>query len=222
MFWFKRKLFEQRIIPTWSLQKLLKEQVAKFGLLRPWRTVILTFVLKNLFLSFIVYYFFLQRYSIASARELARLTNIRKSPILNHYGESISGAATIRGFHQEERFMETNFDHLDIFGRAYFHTKASREWLIIRMEMLSTVAFTLFLIFLVGAPQGASNPSMFPRTSRFLLTHAWIQYANSEQPLRTDSIISSSSTRLLIVVEWELTTPKRNWLHWITFFVQRN
>jgi ABC-type multidrug transport system fused ATPase/permease subunit len=103
---------------------------------------------------------FLQWYYIASGRELARLTSIRKSPIINHYAESIAGAATIRGFHEEARFMETNLDRLDIYGRAYFHTKCSREWFIIRMEMLSALFFTLFLVLLVTFPRASMNPSL--------------------------------------------------------------
>lgn len=102
----------------------------------------------------------LQRYYIASARELARLTSIQKSPIINHYEESISGAATIRGFHQEKRFMESNLDLLDSFARAYFHKCAAREWLVLRMEFLSLLVYTICLVFVVSIPQGLISPSL--------------------------------------------------------------
>jgi ABC-type multidrug transport system fused ATPase/permease subunit len=109
----------------------------------------------------------MQRYYISSARELARLTSVQKSPILNHYGESISGAITIRGFHQEERFMATNLNHLDNFARAYFYKTASREWLIMRMELMSVLAFTVCLLFMVAIPQASINPSTLLNTSIF-------------------------------------------------------
>ena len=115
----------------------------------------------------------MQRYYIASARELARLTNIQKSPIVNYYGESIAGATTIRGFHQEERFMATNLDKIDNFARAYFHKSTSREWLIMRMELLSVFAFTCVQLFVVTVPQVSSNPSMLPKTSNFYLIFIW-------------------------------------------------
>lgn len=101
----------------------------------------------------------MQRYYIASARELARIGRHLKAPIINHYGESIAGATTIRGFHQEERFMDLNLDHLDRFGTVFFHRGAVREWLIMRMEMLSVIGYAFFLIFLVTLPQGYISPS---------------------------------------------------------------
>lgn len=69
--------------------------------------------------------------------------------------------------------METNLDRLDIFARAYFHKGAAREWLIIRMEMLSVIAFTIFLLILIAFPQGSMNPSTFLTNSSLLLTRAF-------------------------------------------------
>jgi ATP-binding cassette subfamily C (CFTR/MRP) protein 2 len=48
--------------------------------------------------------FQLQKYYFSSAKELMRLNGTTKSPIANHFGESISGTMTIRAFRVEDQF----------------------------------------------------------------------------------------------------------------------
>ncbi|KAH7443058.1 hypothetical protein KP509_02G017300 [Ceratopteris richardii] len=102
----------------------------------------------------------LQRYYMASARELTRLIGIQKSPIIHHFGESISGAATIRGFDQQKRYIRTNFTLVDNYSRPYFHSFSAVEWLCLRMELLSTFVFAFLMFLLVRFPLGNIDPSM--------------------------------------------------------------
>ncbi|BBN08481.1 ATP-binding cassette, subfamily C (CFTR/MRP), member 2 [Marchantia polymorpha subsp. ruderalis] len=102
----------------------------------------------------------IQRYYMASARELSRLVGIQKSPIVHHYSESIYGAATIRGFGQEQRFMKTNLKLFDRYARPFFHNFSAIEWLIIRMEILSTFVFASSMMIVIMFPPGIIDPSM--------------------------------------------------------------
>lgn len=56
--------------------------------------------------------------------------------------------------------MESNLDLLDSFARAYFHKCAAREWLVLRMEFLSLLVYTICLVFVVSIPQGLISPSL--------------------------------------------------------------
>ncbi|XP_065874910.1 ABC transporter C family member 5 isoform X2 [Euphorbia lathyris] len=102
----------------------------------------------------------MQKYYMASSRELVRIVSIQKSPIINLFGESIAGAATIRGFGQEKRFMKRNLYLLDCFARPFFCSLAAIEWLCLRMELLSTFVFAFCMILLVSFPHGSIDPSM--------------------------------------------------------------
>ncbi|KAK4847615.1 hypothetical protein QYF36_003885 [Acer negundo] len=102
----------------------------------------------------------MQKYYMASSRELVRIVSIQKSPIIHLFGESIAGAATIRGFGQEKRFMKRNLYLLDCFARPFFISIAAIEWLCLRMELLSTFVFAFCMILLVSFPHGAIDPSM--------------------------------------------------------------
>ncbi|GLJ18144.1 hypothetical protein SUGI_0320510 [Cryptomeria japonica] len=101
-----------------------------------------------------------QHYYIASARELARLVSIRKAPIIHHFAESISGAAIIRSFNQETRFIKTNLCLIDDYSRPSFHNDAAMEWLCLRLNFLSNLVFLLSLTFLVSLPKGTIDPSL--------------------------------------------------------------
>ena len=105
-------------------------------------------------------YVLLQKYYMASSRELVRIVSIQKSPVIHLFGESIAGAATIRGFGQEKRFMKKNLYLLDCFARPFFCSISAIEWLCLRMELLSTFVFAFCMVLLVSFPQGAIDPSM--------------------------------------------------------------
>ncbi|XP_062019394.1 ABC transporter C family member 5 [Rosa rugosa] len=102
----------------------------------------------------------MQKYYMASSRELVRIVSIQKSPIIHLFGESIAGAATIRGFGQEKRFMKRNLYFLDCFARPFFCSIAAIEWLCLRMELLSTFVFAFCMLLLVSFPHGTIDPSM--------------------------------------------------------------
>ncbi|XP_030470676.1 ABC transporter C family member 5 [Syzygium oleosum] len=102
----------------------------------------------------------MQKYYMASSRELVRIVSIQKSPIMHLFGESIAGAATIRGFGQEKRFVKRNLHLLDCFGRPFFYSIAAIEWLCLRMELLSTFVFAFCMILLISFPHGSIDPSM--------------------------------------------------------------
>lgn len=102
----------------------------------------------------------MQKYYMASSRELVRIVSIQKSPIINIFGESIAGASTIRGFGQEKRFIKRNLYLLDCFSRPFFCSLAAIEWLCLRMELLSTFVFAFCMTLLVTFPHGTIDPSM--------------------------------------------------------------
>nr|KYP62404.1 ABC transporter C family member 5 [Cajanus cajan] len=102
----------------------------------------------------------MQKYYMASSRELVRIVSIQKSPIIHLFGESIAGASTIRGFGQEKRFMKRNLYLLDCFARPFFCSLSAIEWLCLRMELLSTFVFSFCMVLLVSFPRGSIDPSM--------------------------------------------------------------
>ncbi|KEH17370.1 ABC transporter family protein [Medicago truncatula] len=96
----------------------------------------------------------MQRYYIASEKEVMRMNGTTKSSLANHVNETVAGAATIRAFEEEDCFFEKNLDLIDINASAFFHSFSSKEWLIQRLEIISAVVLTTGALCMVMLPPG--------------------------------------------------------------------
>nr|QVT92372.1 ABC transporter [Salvia miltiorrhiza] len=113
-----------------------------------------------LFIPVVAICLWLQQYYIAAARELSRLCGVSKAPVIQHFSETLSGSVTIRCFDQEPRFQDMSMTLIDGYSRPKFHTAGAREWLCIRLDVLSLVTFAFSLTFLISLPQGTIDPSV--------------------------------------------------------------
>ena len=84
-------------------------------------------------------YLWLQRYYLATSRELRRLDSVSRSPVFAHFQETLGGISTIRAYRQKDRFILGNEHHLDQNLRAYYPGIAGNRWLAFRLESLSSV-----------------------------------------------------------------------------------
>ncbi|KAF9169455.1 hypothetical protein BGX20_010302 [Mortierella sp. AD010] len=88
---------------------------------------------------------------LRSSRELKRIESITKSPIFSHFGESLSGVATIRAYGQEKRFQRENLELLDEHNRPFFYLWVCNRWLSIRVDVLSAlVSFFAGLLIVIN------------------------------------------------------------------------
>ncbi|XP_042483140.1 ABC transporter C family member 3-like [Macadamia integrifolia] len=101
-----------------------------------------------------------QQYYISAARELSRLYGVCQAPIIQHFTESSLGSTTIRCFDQEERFMDTNLKLVDEYFRPRFYFSGAVEWLCFRMDMLASITYAIFLVFLILVPKGVLAPGV--------------------------------------------------------------
>jgi ABC-type multidrug transport system fused ATPase/permease subunit len=100
----------------------------------------------------------LQRYYLASAKELMRINGTTKSALANHLGESISGAITIRAFEEEDRFFAKNLELVDKNAGPYFYNFAATEWLIQRLETMSAAVLSFSAFVMTLLPPGTFSP----------------------------------------------------------------
>jgi len=114
-----------------------------------------------------------QRYYIPTARELARLSQIQRAPILHHFAESLAGASSIRAYGQKDRFRKANLGLVDNHSRPWFHNISAMEWLSFRLNMLSNFVFAFSLTLLVSLPEGFINPSkLYMQIESWMITEA--------------------------------------------------
>lgn len=93
--------------------------------------------------------FFLQRYFIATSRELTRIDSITKAPVILHFSETIAGFVTIRAFGEQARFANVNMERVNANLRMDFHNNAANEWLGCRLELIGTLVLSSSALFMV-------------------------------------------------------------------------
>ncbi|CAL5002918.1 unnamed protein product [Urochloa decumbens] len=99
----------------------------------------------------------LQRYYLASSKELMRINGTTKSLVANHLGESISGAVTIRAFKQENHFFTKMLELIDNNASPSFHCFAATEWLTQRLEIMSATILSSSAFIFTLLPLGTFN-----------------------------------------------------------------
>uniref|UniRef100_A0A0C9S8B2 TSA: Wollemia nobilis Ref_Wollemi_Transcript_11795_5173 transcribed RNA sequence n=1 Tax=Wollemia nobilis TaxID=56998 RepID=A0A0C9S8B2_9CONI len=100
------------------------------------------------------------RFYITSSRELTRLDQITKAPVIHHFSESIAGFVTIRCFKKETIFSQVNIDRVNSNLRMDFHNNASNEWLGYRLDMIGTTVLCASALFLVSLPSNFIKPEL--------------------------------------------------------------
>ena len=70
----------------------------------------------------------IQRFYVASSRQLKRMESVRRSPIFNHFLESIQGASTIRAFGYQQQFVGDNAIKVDFNQVAHYASFSSNRW----------------------------------------------------------------------------------------------
>ncbi|KAG0299227.1 hypothetical protein BGZ98_010242 [Dissophora globulifera] len=90
----------------------------------------------------LIFYYYAAIYYRSSSRELKRIDSILRSSLYAHFGETLSGLATIRAYRVQDRFTERNEYFIDLENRPYFMSYSIQRWLGVRLE---TIANTLVL-----------------------------------------------------------------------------
>ncbi|XP_070696945.1 ATP-binding cassette sub-family C member 2 [Pempheris klunzingeri] len=94
-------------------------------------------------------YYFVQRFYVASSRQLRRLDSVSRSPIYSHFGETVSGLSVIRAYGHQERFLKHNEVTIDENLKSVYPWIVSNRWLAIRLEFLGNLVVFFAALFAV-------------------------------------------------------------------------
>ncbi|KAG0078619.1 Multidrug resistance-associated protein 1 [Linnemannia elongata] len=114
-------------------------------------------------------YWFVEKCFLSVSRTLARIYVISKSPVYQHFHESLGGVSTIRAMRIQERFIKKNAAMVDRMSNNFLSNMGSRRWLDVQLRILSTIVLLCAALFAV-LQRDSMDPSLVGLTLSFALT----------------------------------------------------
>ncbi|XP_066291928.1 ATP-binding cassette sub-family C member 9-like [Branchiostoma lanceolatum] len=109
----------------------------------------------------VVFYYVVQKYYRATAREIKRLDNINKSPVFAQFSETLGGLTTVRAYRMEKTFSTSLMDKLDRSNTPIYYTNATSSWIGARLGYMGAViVFLAGLSAMLAAMFGSVSPAM--------------------------------------------------------------
>ncbi|XP_027741235.1 multidrug resistance-associated protein 1 isoform X3 [Empidonax traillii] len=96
-------------------------------------------------------YLFVQRFYVATSRQLKRLESVSRSPVYSHFNETLLGVSVIRAFEEQKRFIKQNDMKVDENQKAYYPSIVANRWLAVRLEYVGNFIVLFAALFAVIA-----------------------------------------------------------------------
>ncbi|XP_055982515.1 ATP-binding cassette sub-family C member 3 [Sorex fumeus] len=104
-------------------------------------------------------YFWVQRFYVATSRQLKRLESVSRSPIFSHFSETVTGTSVIRAFGRSQDFVAKSDLKVDTNQRSCYPNYVSNRWLAVRLEFMGNcIVFFSALFAVVG--KSSLSPGM--------------------------------------------------------------
>ncbi|XP_060602685.1 multidrug resistance-associated protein 1-like [Ruditapes philippinarum] len=114
-------------------------------------TIIVVSISTPIFLVVIVpvtiVYLMLLKFFLPTARQVKRLESVLRSPIYNHFSETITGVSVIRAYKCMDRFIEESEKRIDTNIKFFFAALSASRWIAIRLETLGNILILAAAIF---------------------------------------------------------------------------
>ncbi|XP_014786272.1 multidrug resistance-associated protein 1 [Octopus bimaculoides] len=112
-----------------------------------------------LFISFLLplgcLYFLLLHFYIPTARQLQRFESVSRSPIYNHFSETLSGSVSIKAYKATSRFLVEAENRITKNFKSYYNMKMANRWMAMRVQLMGS-----FLVFFSGLAGVISKGSL--------------------------------------------------------------
>lgn len=173
------------------------------------------FLIPGIFISAI--YVATGLFYIRSSRDLKRLESVQRSPLFQHFGETLSGVVTIRAYGDEARFIGDSNTKVNTHNRPFIYLWATNRWLAFRVDCTGAlVSFfsALFVVMNVGKIDAGAAGLSLSYAITFTQTVLWVVrlYAANEQNMnsveRVQEYIDVNQEAPANIAE---TKPPSNW-----------
>lgn len=183
-------------------------------------TIIVISVSTPLFLialiPIIIIYILVQRYFVATMRQLKRIEATTRSPIYSQFSETLTGISTIRAFRAENRFIRSFESLIDNNLIYYYPTDFCNRWLAVHLEALGnliTVFAALFAVLARDSISAGIAAMSITYSLNITQTLNWLVRMSAEFEANITSIerIQEYCDDIPAEKEWQTEDPSENW-----------
>ncbi|XP_071329266.1 ATP-binding cassette sub-family C member 3 isoform X2 [Trachinotus anak] len=104
-------------------------------------------------------YVFVQRFYVATSRQLKRLESVSRSPIYSHFSETVTGSSVIRAYGRHSAFVLMSDMKVDENQKSYYPGIVSNRWLGVRIEFIGNCIVLFAALFAVTGKENL-NPGL--------------------------------------------------------------
>lgn len=87
----------------------------------------------------VVYFIWIRRYFMRTARDIKRLEGACRSPVFSLLSSTLQGLVTVRGFGVESKFEEKFHDSQDLHSASWFLFLTGSRWFGLRLDLMSAM-----------------------------------------------------------------------------------
>ncbi|XP_075435703.1 ATP-binding cassette sub-family C member 3 isoform X3 [Ascaphus truei] len=151
-------------------------------------------------------YFFVQRFYVATSRQLKRLESVSRSPIYSHFSETITGASIIRAYGRQHSFVLISDTKVDENQKSYYPGIVSNRWLGIRVEFVGNCVVLFAALFAV-----IGRDSLTPGTVGLSVSYALQVTMSLNWMVRMTSDLETNIVAVERVMEYSETETEAPW-----------
>ncbi|KAM9715837.1 ATP-binding cassette sub-family C member 3 isoform 4-T4 [Menidia menidia] len=104
-------------------------------------------------------YVFVQRFYVATSRQLKRLESVSRSPIYSHFSETVTGSSVVRAYGRHDAFVLMSDMKVDENQKSYYPGIVSNRWLGVRIEFIGNCIVLFAALFAVTGKENL-NPGL--------------------------------------------------------------
>nr|XP_046212964.1 ATP-binding cassette sub-family C member 3 isoform X1 [Oncorhynchus gorbuscha] len=153
-----------------------------------------------------VFYWWVQRFYVATSRQLKRLESVSRSPIYSHFSETVTGASVIRAYCRHDAFVLMSDMKVDDNQKSYYPGIVSNRWLGVRIEFIGN-CIVLFAALFAVIGKDKLNPGLVGLS----VSYALLVTMSLNWMVRMTSDLESNIVAVERVKEYSETKTEAPW-----------
>ncbi|XP_041714664.1 ATP-binding cassette sub-family C member 3 isoform X2 [Coregonus clupeaformis] len=151
-------------------------------------------------------YVFVQRFYVATSRQLKRLESVSRSPIYSHFSETVTGSSVIRAYGRHNAFVLMSDMKVDENQKSYYPGIVSNRWLGVRIEFIGN-CIVLFAALFAVIGKDKLNPGLVGLS----VSYALLVTMSLNWMVRMTSDLESNIVAVERVMEYSETKTEAPW-----------